>query len=72
MIRILLISLLLILSSCNPYRGFEGVKTDEIRGKKPPSQKIREGHKKSEKRMRKSYKREMKRKARKMGTTKSK
>lgn len=71
MIRVLLIVLILASVSCSPYRGFTGVKTEEISGKKPPSQKIREGHKKAEKKMRRAYKREMKKKAKRLGTTKS-
>ena len=70
MIRLLFLILVFATVSCNPYRGFAGVKTDEISGKKPPSQKIREGHKKSGKKAKKAYTKEMKKKNRRMGTPK--
>tara|TARA_R110002049_G_scaffold216946_3_gene388378 strand:+ start:557 stop:772 length:216 start_codon:yes stop_codon:yes gene_type:complete len=54
-------SLLIVLVSCNPYKGFSGVDPKGM-GKKPPSVRIADDMQKSQKKSNRRAKREMKRK----------
>jgi hypothetical protein len=64
-----LLIICLVLFSCrNPYKGFDGVTDKGMKSNTLPSQEIRDGYKKSEKKMNRAYKREMKRRSRRLGT----
>jgi len=67
--QILLFSTLLILfwACSNPYKGFKGVNPKGMKNNKLPSTELREGHKKSEKKMKRKYRREMKKRQKEMG-----
>ena len=67
----LYIGILLFLTACGPYRGFKGVDKKGMKNNELPSQTIRKDYKHSEKKMKRQYKREMKKKAKRLGTTKS-
>ncbi len=67
--RLIFGSLLLVLVSCNPYKGFSGVDPKGM-GKKPPSVRIADDMKKSQKKGNRKIKREMKRKQKRYGAPK--
>ncbi len=58
------------LVACNPYKGFKGVDDKGMSNGKLPSQEVKAGYEKSIKKQKRSYKREMKKRAKRLGTTK--
>lgn len=69
-IKILLFFLTVAFLSCNPYKGFKGVDKKGMSNNKLPSQEVKDGYEKSVKKQKRSYKREMKKRAKRLGTTK--
>ena len=67
----LLLFIVSLISSCSVFKGVEGVKSNS--GKVfggSPSKNLRKDIKRSEKRQKRQYDREMKKRAKRMGTTK--
>ena len=60
----------LLLSACGPYRGFKGVNDKGMKNNEMPSERVRKDYKKSEKKMQRQYNREMRKRAKRLGTTK--
>ena len=60
---------ILSLLACNPYKGFKGVDKKGM-GNTLPSQQVKQGYEKSTKKQARAYKREMRKRAKRMGTTK--
>lgn len=64
---LLYLTCLIIIFSCNPYKGFKGVNPKGMSKSKAPSQQLKDDMAKSDKKMKKRYDKEMKRKKRKYG-----
>jgi len=64
------VAALVALSSCGPYRGFKGVNDKGMKNNEMPSERVRDDYKKSEKKMQRQYNREMRKRAKRLGTTK--
>jgi len=60
----------LLLSACGPYRGFTGVNDKGMKKNEMPSERVRKDYKKSERKMQRQYNREMRKRAKRLGTTK--
>ncbi len=58
----------LLLSACNPYRGFHGVDKKGMKKNKLPSQEIKEDYDKMSKKAKRAYKKEVKRRKKRLGT----
>lgn len=67
----LLMVLLLLISACNPYRGFKGVDKKGMKKNKLPSQELRQDYEKMNKRARRAYKKETKQRKKRLGTKES-
>ena len=63
---------IILLTSCGPYRGFKGVDPKGMKNNEMPSESVRKGFKKSERKMQRQYNREMRKRAKRLGTTKKK
>ena len=71
-IKIFYFLLFVSLLGCNPYKGFKGVDDKGMSNGKLPSQEVKSGYEKSIKKQKRAYKREMKKRAKRLGTTKKK
>lgn len=67
---IFFVATLFLFSSCGPYRGFKGVNDKGMKNNEMPSERVRKDYKKSEKKMQRQYNREMRKRAKRLGTTK--
>ena len=71
--KILVALLLFAITACGgPFKGVEGVKENGKVVGGSPSRKLRNDKERTEKRQRRAYKKEMKKRAKRLGTTKKK
>lgn len=61
---------LLIVFSCNSYKGANGINDKGMKNNTTPSQEIHNDYKKKGKKMQRQYDREMKKRKKRMGTSK--
>lgn len=67
---IIFISTILLFLSCGPYRGFKGVNDKGMKNNEMPSERVRDDYRKKEKKMQRQYNTEMRKRAKRLGTTK--
>ena len=60
---------LIIIFSCNPYKGFSGVTDKGMKNNTTPSQELHKDYKKKDKKMQRDYDREMKKRKKRMGSS---
>lgn len=64
------IIVIILFASCGPYRGFKGVSPKGMKNNEMPSESVRKDYRKSERKMQRQYNREMRKRAKRLGTTK--